>query len=54
MVARDCWVFTQVWQHLGDQQRAAEFARMGLEYVGNARALRKTFAQAISDAEIVG
>lgn len=54
MVARDCWIFTQLWQHLGDRQRAADFAKMGIEHIGNAGALRKTFEQAISDAEIVG
>ncbi|MEM1228877.1 MAG: DUF4304 domain-containing protein [Planctomycetota bacterium] len=54
MIARDCWIFTQIWEHLDDRERAAEFARIGLEHIGSAGGLRKIFENAISNAEIVG
>jgi hypothetical protein len=46
-VARDCWVFMRLWLHLGDQARARDFAKTGLEHVGKAKALESDFRAAL-------
>jgi hypothetical protein len=48
LIARDCWVFMQIWQQLDNDERAAEFAETGLEHIGNASHLKADFMHAIS------
>lgn len=51
-IARDCFVLMHLWNFLGQDNRAREFAVMGLQNVGNAAKLKSAFGNFLATATI--
>lgn len=51
-VARDCFVLMHLWNFLGKDNRARDFAMMGLQHIGNAASLKSAFGSYLATATI--
>lgn len=51
-VARDCFVLMHLWNFLGQDNRARDFATMGLQHVGNAAKLKSAFVSFLATTTI--
>jgi hypothetical protein len=51
-VSRDCLVLVYLWHHLRNENRAREFATLGLQYVGNAAKLKTAFETFLERGEL--
>jgi hypothetical protein len=51
-IARDCFVLMRLWNFLGQDNRARDFAMMGLQHVGNADKLKSAFGSFLATATI--